>query len=287
MYQFETAGRFKGPAWKQDYICRMYYLKQSLRVLWKLWFFAVFANTLVVLYPVFSLLLRKSTRFPIAFRLMRVWSTVLMSTILVWIKIEKKVPLPKKPYIICPNHSSYLDIVSMYRVFGDYFIFMGKMEINSWPLFHIFFTKGMNISVNRKSIIGAHSALERAKEEVDKGNNIVIFPEGTIPLNAPYMKPFKNGAFKLAMEKNIPIIPVTFVTNWRRLQAGPALRRGGGPGVSHVIVHAPVYPADYGAGGMERMKSDIFATIQKPLTKYYGSERPSDRQAFEPGAVNV
>lgn len=149
---------------------------------------------------------------------------------------------------------------------------MGKMEINNWPLFHIFFTKGMNISVNRASITGAHEAYKRAKSEIDKGHSIVIFPEGTIPAHAPRLKPFKSGAFKLSIEKNIPIVPVTFLTNFKRLQAGPALRQRGGPGPSKVIIHPPIFPADYTSKGDHQMRDDTFAVIQKPLEALYGNQ---------------
>lgn len=149
---------------------------------------------------------------------------------------------------------------------------MGKTELNSWPLFHIFFSKGMNISVDRASITGAQKAYERAKSELDKGHNIVIFPEGTIPVSAPKLKPFKNGAFKLALEKNIPIVPVTFLTNFKRLQAGPALRNLGGPGPSKVIIHPAIYPESYKNGDVTALRNDTFAIIEQPLKEMYGDQ---------------
>lgn len=249
----------------------MFYVLQPFRVLWKVFFFAFFVLTLFIFYPVFYYLLSKPKRFGKAFIAMRMWAWWLVTIPGVFVKVKNKSLLPSKPYIICPNHSSYLDIIIMYRVFSEYFIFMGKAELNDWPLFNIFFTKGMNISVNRSSNAGSHEAFERAKSETDKGHNIVIFPEGTIPSEAPNLKAFKNGAFKLAMEKNIPIVPVTFLTNWRRLQAGPALKRRGGPGFSHVIIHPAVYPSDYKESGMLKMKQDIFDTIEKPIKERYGN----------------
>lgn len=226
---------------------------------------------MILLYPVFVFLFEKESRFYRAFDLMIMWAAGLAFVSGIFMKIERPDNMPKSPYIICPNHGSYLDIIIMYRVFVDYFIFMGKIEIIKWPFFGIFFTKGMNIAVNRESKLGGHEAFERAKLECDKGHNIVIFPEGTIPPTAPRMRAFKNGAFKLSLEKNIPIVPVTFVNNWRRLQAGPALRRKGGPGISHVIIHPPVYPEQYKTLGVVKMKQDIFEIIEKPLRETYGN----------------
>lgn len=177
-------------------------------------------------------------------------------------KIERKGELPEGPFIICPNHSSYLDIITMYRVFRRYFVFMGKVEIVHWPLFGIFFSKGMNIAVDRQSNRGAHDALKRAEAELKLGHSIVIFPEGTIPHTAPRMRAFKNGAFKLSLDQQIPIVPVTFVNNWRRLQSGAVLKRKGGPGFSTVVVHAPVYPEDYADKGVVQLKKDIFEIIE-------------------------
>ena len=223
-----------------------------------------------MLYPAFVYLFKKESRFHQAFRLMLMWSQALTFASGLVMDIKRPENMPKSPYLICPNHGSYLDIITMYRVFSDYFIFMGKIEIVKWPFFGIFFTKGMNISVNRESKLGAHEAFERAKRECDNGHNIVIFPEGTIPTTAPKMRAFKNGAFKLSLEKNIPIVPVTFVNNWRRLQAGPALRNSGGPGIFRVIIHPPVYPEAYQALGVVKMKQDIFEIIEKPLRDSYG-----------------
>ena len=107
--------------------------------------------------------------------------------------------------------------------------------------------------------------MKKAESELRNGHNIVIFPEGTIPPTAPKMRSFKNGAFKLSLEQNIPIVPVTFVNNWRRLQAGAALMVLGGPGYSNVIIHPPVYPKDYENTNVVKMKKDIFEIIEKPL----------------------
>lgn len=249
----------------------MYYILQPFRVLWKIWFLLYFVISLTLLYPLYSYLFADKKRFPLAFKVMRNWAWSLTTVPGIWMSIEKKQALPEGPFIICPNHSSYLDIITMYRVFKKYFVFMGKMELNSWPLFNIFFTKGMNISVDRGNASAAKRAIERAKEELDAGHSVVIFPEGTIPSTAPKMKALKSGAFALSLETGYPIVPVTFTTNWKRLQSGAALKRMGGPGPSKVIIHAPLYPKDYEEKGAVQMKHDTFEIINKPLVELYGN----------------
>ncbi|GAB4381276.1 MAG: hypothetical protein Kow0075_13000 [Salibacteraceae bacterium] len=213
----------------------------------------------------------KPSRYPYAFRLVRLYANTLLILAGLIVRVRRKGALPEGPVIICPNHSSYLDIVVMYRVFRRYFVFMGKAEINNWPLFHIFFSKGMNISVNRSNPHSAHQAYERCKRELAQGHSVVIFPEGTIPPTAPQLKTFKNGAFKLSMETGVPIVPVTYLNNWKRLQAGSALRRLGGPGFCDVVVHEPVFPHKF-EGDIVAFKNEVFSIIAQPLNERYGSK---------------
>ncbi len=196
---------------------------------------------------------------------MRVWGGTLHRLGGVYIWHMRKPQFPDPPYIICPNHSSYLDIVLMYSIVPDYFIFMGKGEIKSWPLFNILFTKGMNILVERASKMDSHKAFMKAGEEIDRGSCVVIFPEGTIPKSAPKMKAFKNGAFKLAMEKQVPIVPITYKNNWKLLQPGAVLKAWARPGISKVVVHDPIVPKGNSEEEMVNLRHRAFEIIQKDV----------------------
>jgi len=140
-----------------------------------------------------------------------------------------------QPCVFCANHTSYLDIIVSYIVIPNYFVYMAKQELDKAPLFRIFFKK-MNILVDRKSKIGSHKAFVKAGEEIDKGHSVFLFPEGTISKDG-ILKPFKNGPFKLAIEKQIPIVPITFANNWTILQNGGFLKATGCPGVAKVVIH--------------------------------------------------
>jgi len=196
---------------------------------------------------------------------MRVWGGSLHRLGGIFIKYDKKAEFPEPPYIVCANHSSYLDIVLMYSIIPDYFIFMGKGEIKSWPLFNILFTKGMNILVERASRTASHKAFKKAGDELDMGSVVVIFPEGTIPYGAPQMKAFKNGAFKLAMEKSVPIVPISFSNNWKLLQAGAVLKSNGRPGISRVTVHEAILPGADSDEELVHLRNKTFETIEQSI----------------------
>jgi 1-acyl-sn-glycerol-3-phosphate acyltransferase len=218
----------------------MRYLTLPLRVLWKCWLCLNFALGMIVLYPFFYVLLSRERYYPTAFKLMRGWAHWLAYTTGIYESVHGyKNAREHKPVIFCANHNSYIDILLAYVFIPGYFVFMGKREIESIPLFNIFF-KGMNILVDRKSNVDAHKAFVRAGEEIDKGNSIFIFPEGGIFFRGPEMKRFKNGAFKLAIEKQVPIVPVTYRNNWRILQTGSFFMANAAPGIARIIVHTPI-----------------------------------------------
>ena len=172
--------------------------------------------------------------------------------------------LPPPPYVICPNHSSYLDIFLTYAIFPDYFLFMGKKELGSVPVFNIYF-KEMNILVDRRNVKLAHQAFVEAGEEVKKGSSIVVFPEGTIPASAPVMKAFKNGAFRLAIENQVPIVPVSFKNNYRLMQDSFSFGAKARPGKSVVYVHPAISTKGMSEADLVNLRQEVRKIIAGKL----------------------
>ena len=173
-------------------------------------------------------------------------------------------------FIICANHTSYMDIPVMYCVFKRYFVFVGKKEIEKWPLFHIFYTSGMNIAVDRDNPAESFDAFKRMLQEIDRGNPLAIFPEGTIPKNTPELGEFRSGAFSIAIRKQIPIIPITFVTNWQRLQRSGVWNGKAGPGFSEVVIHEPVSTLGLTKKDTDNLQKIVREIINKPLKYRFG-----------------
>lgn len=241
------------------------------RALYKIYIILVFVLTFLLLFPVYYFTLSKKKWHPVTLEIIRLHVLLMQFCcgIIMLVKRLEKTPL-KKPYVICPNHSSYLDIPLVFRVVQDYFVFLGKKEIENYPLFHNFFTKGMNILVDRSSNVGSHKAFMQACEEIDKGNCVLIFPEATIPDNAPVLNPFKNGAFKLAIEKQVPIVPVSFLGNWKILQGSIMFKGMAGPGITRVIVHKSIDTAGMTQNDLSELKKKVFDVINEPLKKRWG-----------------
>ena len=246
------------------------WLFAPLRFAYKLWFGLVFFGSLILLYPPFKIMLKRK-RLRSAFRLKRIWGRFLsyaglMPQRAVWVGA-----LPKPPYVILCNHSSYIDIPQVFNLMPDYFLMMGKYELLRWPLFRIFF-KGMDIAVNRGSRTEAVKALRHAAEAIDAGSCIALFPEGTIPDTVPRMKHLKNGAFKLAIEKQVPIVPVTFVNHWKIFGDPEDLLSRGRPGVARAIVHPPIPTGGMTEADLVGLRNKVHQVIEAPLIKTYGHQ---------------
>lgn len=123
-------------------------------------------------------------------------------------------PNKKQIYVFAPNHTSYLDIPMMMYAVSQFFIFVGKSSISKAPLLGYVY-KRMHITVDRSNARSKYGVLEKSKIAIKKRKSVLIFPEGGIVTqNPPQMTPFKEGAFRLAIEEQVPIVPVTMPYNW-------------------------------------------------------------------------
>ena len=144
---------------------------------------------------------------------------------------------------------------------------MGKQELEKVPLFNIFF-KDMNILVNRKSMTASYQAFRRAAQELKSGHSVILFPEGTISRKAPILKDFKSGAFRLAIDEQVEIIPITFENNWKFLEDKAFLQGNMRPGLARIVVHEPISTIGLSDKDVEILKLKVKQIIEGPLKKY-------------------
>lgn len=241
------------------------------RIIYKLYHLLYFVIILILFYPIFSILLARKERFPAAFKVIRVFSKIWLFGIGVFIKVKGKENILKgQPYLLCSNHSSYLDPGIIYSIFDEHFVFTGKKEIENWPLFHIFYTSGMNILVDRNHRVGALKSFKRMMEVIDEGLPLMILPEGTIPKDAPKLGEFKAGAVSIAIQKQIPILPITQTTNWKRLQRSGLFKGKASPGRAEVVIHPFISTEGLTRKDTEELQQKLHDIINAPLKEKYG-----------------
>lgn len=233
--------------------------------IWKIYAGLVLSISLILLYPIYAILLSKEAWFNHALNILRIHTWLILFFVGIYVKVENKHFLKSlKSAVITPNHSSYLDILVLYQTIPNYFVFMGKHTLKTIPIFNIFF-KDMNIAVNRKSIMSGKEALKRCAQELEKGNSVVLFPEGTIPDDAPNMLRFKSGAFKLAIDEQKPIVPISFLTNYKRLQLSGLFNGKAGPGIAKIIIHEPITTIGMTMEDLLPLQNKVFEIITQQL----------------------
>jgi len=169
----------------------------------------------------------------------------------------------KKTYIYCANHTSNLDIIIFCLLANGRYHFMGKEELMKNPVLGIFF-RTIDIAVSRESKISAFRAFKKAGDNLEKGMSLIIFPEGKIDdAYPPVLQEFKNGPFRLAIEKNISIVPVS-INVWK-LMWDDGQKFGTRPGIGEIYIHAPISTSVLGVESADVLKEEVFKKINSKL----------------------
>jgi 1-acyl-sn-glycerol-3-phosphate acyltransferase len=167
----------------------------------------------------------------------------------------------KKQYIICPNHCSYLDIPTVALNRHDT-VFVGKNDMENIPVFGFMYRK-LHITVDRAKLKSRYITLVKSLKAIDQGKSLVIFPEGGIITKyPPAMGEFKDGAFRAAIEKQIPIVPVTIPYNWIILPPDQFLLHWK---PLKVIFHEPIDPSIYTLKELHLLKAKVKTVIENEL----------------------
>jgi len=242
--------------------------KEILGGIWKIYVLMWFTFLLLLLYPFYLFFLLDEKHFKKGFNLLLVHTGILMRLTGIFMQVKNKHYIQKgQAYVITPNHSSYLDIVILYQTFTQYFVFMGKKELAHVPVFNIFFKK-MNITVDRSKPSSGKKAMDRSALELQKGHSVVIFPEGTIGDDVPTMLRFKNGAFKLAIEQQMPVLPITFFNNYQRLESGGLFSGKAGPGIAKAVIHEPISTKGMTQDDVVALSDKVYNIINNELKAY-------------------
>jgi 1-acyl-sn-glycerol-3-phosphate acyltransferase len=179
------------------------------------------------------------------------------------VKIEKHSTLnPQQNYVFVANHFSYLDVAIGMKSVRHYFSYMGKSSVKNIPLLGYMFAK-LHIQVDRSEKDSRAKALTKSLRALKEGRSLFIMPEGgIISQNIPVMhQPFKDGAFNLAKEAGVPIVPICLV-NMYEIMPEKSLNWG----LPKVIINSPI---DTQNQETEELKKQVYAIIQKDLNKYY------------------
>ncbi len=195
----------------------------------------------------------------------RLWAKLLCIFCFLPYRVECRTPLDQKQqYIFCSNHFSYFDIPTL-GLNPVNTIFVGKNAMENIPLFGFMYRK-LHITVDRARLKSKYDSIIKSRLALDEGKSLVFYPEGGIyTQHPPKMARFKDGAFRLAIEKQIPIVPVTIPNNWIILPSDEFLLR---QGTVKVIFHDPIDTKGLDLTSVDSLKERVFKVIDDELSIY-------------------
>ena len=208
--------------------------KYPFWVLYRIWFYILVALPIIVLFPILLLSISREKWYPYFFKLARFWAKfILIGMGFAYKIIKEETPDKKKSYMFVANHTSMVDIMLMLAAVKNPFVFVGKKELAKIPLFG-FFYKRTCILVDRSSAKSRQAVFLRAQRRLKQGLSICIFPEGGVPEEHILLDEFKDGAFRLAINHQIPVVPISFYDNKIRFSY---TFFSGGPGRMRAKIH--------------------------------------------------
>lgn len=169
------------------------------------------------------------------------WGRVFCFLTLVRVTVKGRENIdPDTSYVFVANHQGAYDIFSIYGFLNHTFRWMMKAQLRKIPLVGYACEKSHQIYVDNSSPSALRRTMERAEEVLRNGTSLVVFPEGARTFTGK-MRPFKRGAFLLANEFHLPLVPITIDGAFKVLP-----RTGKVPHWGHIIltIHKPIAPPE-------------------------------------------
>lgn len=207
----------------------------------------------------------------------KVWSWLMCRLLLLPIRVEGREHLEKhQSYVFVANHQGPMDIFLIYGFLGRNFKWMMKKALRRIPFVGYACEKGRHIFVDKSGPKKIQETYEHARKTLQKGTSLVVFPEGSRSFTG-HMGVFRKGAFQLADELQLPVVPITIDGSFDVLT-----RMAGFNFVNwhpmRLVIHKPIYPTEKGTENVRRTMEESYAVIMSALPeKYQGYVKNEDQ----------
>ncbi len=183
----------------------------------------------------------------------------LMSFVRVTVKGRENID-PKTSYVFVSNHQGAYDIFAIYGYLGHNFKWMMKKSLEKIPLVGYSCKKSGQIFVDNSSPVAVRKTMEEAEKRLQGGMSLVVFPEGARTMTGK-MNRFKRGAYQLAMEFNLPVVPITIDGAFDVL---PRFKKIPKWGHIKVTIHKPIV-APVEGHDLSKLMDETFNVIHSAL----------------------
>lgn len=235
-----------------------------MRLLYTIWCATYLVVLYLFLFPIQFVFLQRDAWKPLAHKVNYLWGTLFFIGIGIPVRVDYRfTPEPKGVYVFCANHFSYLDIAVMGIIVKNYYAFVGKSDVKAIPLLGYMFAK-LHVQVDRDQPNSRAYSLAKSIRTLASGRSIMIFPEGGIRApEPPQMVPFKDGAFTMAIQQQVPVVPVTLLNNYQILPDKSPVRFHWHP--LRAVVHPPIETKGMTQEDVSRLKEETYRIINTEL----------------------
>ena len=209
----------------------------------------------------------------------KIWSILVCRILLLPVKVHGREKLEKHvSYIFVPNHQGAFDIFLVYGFLGRNFKWMMKKGLRRLPFVGKACESAGHIFVDRSGPKKVLQTIQQARESLTNGVSLVVFPEGARTFTG-HMGYFKRGAFQLADELQLAVVPITIDgsfdilprtgkwIHWHRLV---------------LTIHDPIQPKGQGAQNIRETMKEAYAAVESALPdKYKGMVKNDDQEVYE------
>jgi 1-acyl-sn-glycerol-3-phosphate acyltransferase len=170
----------------------------------------------------------------------------------------------KQSYVVVANHQSAFDIFVLWGFLGIDARWVMKKELRKIPLFGLAGQLGGNIYIDRSDPRRAHESLKEAGKILVNGASLIMLPEGTRSRDGN-LRGFKKGAFVMALDMGLPLLPVSIVDTRHILPPGTLNLY---PGRSTLVIHEPLSAEGYHGENLDVLILKVRTVIQEGIERF-------------------
>lgn len=208
----------------------------------------------------------------------KIWSQLICLFLLIPVKVRGREKVQKRTsYVFVPNHQGAFDIFLIYGFLGRNFKWMMKKSLRKLPFVGKACESAGHIFVDRSGPKKIYATIRQAKSSLRNGVSLVVFPEGARTFTG-HMGYFKKGAFQLADDLQLAVVPVTIDGSFDILpRTGKWIHR-------HrmiLTIHDPIPPKGQGAENIKTTMQEAYAAVESALPDKYKGMMQNDDQEVE------
>jgi 1-acyl-sn-glycerol-3-phosphate acyltransferase len=223
---------------------------------------------MITLPIIFSSFFKRTSDLPQA--MVRCWARFTLFCADTNVEVTGMDNIPGNPAIFMANHTSFFDVFSILGHIDTHFIWVVKKELFSIPALGIAMKRCGHISIDRGEHEKALRSINHAVECIRSGQSIFIFPEGTRSGDGEFRYPLKKGGFHLALQSEVPIVPITIIGSKNILPKDGKIIK---PGNIKIVIGSPIYPECHDTG---TLMAEVFSAINNPLSLCRETDLKSD-----------